>query len=601
MVITPKGAFALALFTSLALPAIAQDVDLRLADGDDGLRDRVSAASLLMQEPPEGGRSAQDILAAARADYARLTAALYDSGHFSPVVRIRLDGREAAQISPFSVPNSVAHVEIQIEPGPEYTFGAAEIGPLAGNSDPIPEFQPGAPASTAALRDATTGAITGWRERGYATADVAGQQITARHREAELDARITLDPGPIITFGDLIPEGYDRMRPERIVEIAGLPSGLTYSPAELARAEERLRDTGVFSAVALGETDPDASDVMDIRAVVSESPLRRFGFGAEITTDEGASLTAYWLHRNLFGGGERLRFDASITGIGQQEISVDTVEGIDLQFSARYSRPATFTPDTTAYIETEFSRLQEPGYTTTGVGVEMGVEHVFDERLEGSIGLGLLGLRIDGPFGDFDIGYVLLPSELRWDNRDDPLDPAGGVFVAATATPFLSTQGGAGGRLTLDARGYLGFGSEDRTRLAARVQLGSVVGDEIDDIPPDFLFYSGGSGTVRGQEYQSLGATYGTIEAGGRGFAALSAEVRQDIGDTNFGLVAFADMGLVASDAAFQDESDWHAGAGLGVRYSTPFGPIRVDLATPVRGGGVGEDVFLYIGIGQAF
>jgi len=585
----------------MALPAAAQDIDLRVSPADEDLRDRLRAASLLLQEPPEGGRSAQDVLAAARADYARLTAALYDSGHFSPVVNILLDGREAAAISPFAVPGRIGQVVINVSPGPDYAFGVAEIGPLARNSDLIPEFAPGAPASTSVLRDATGAAIDGWRDRGYATADVAGQQITARHREAELDARITLDPGPVITFGTLIPQGYERMRPERIVEIAGLPSGLTYSPAELARAEERLRDTGVFAAVALEETEPTANDVMDIDAVVSESPLRRIGFGAEISTDEGARLTAYWLHRNLFGGAERLRFDAAITGIGQQEISTDALEGIDLEFSGRYSRPATFTPDTTAYFEFDLFQLREPSFTVTGAGIEAGVEHVFSNRLEGSLGLGLLGVRIDGPFGEFDIGYALLPAELTWDNRDDPLDPADGVFVSATTTPFLSFQGSGGARYTLDARGYLGFGENDRTRLAARAQLGGVFSDDIDDIPPDVLFYSGGSGTVRGQEYQSLGATYGGIESGGRGFAGLSTELRQDIGDTNFGIVAFADMGLISSDAAFQDDSDWHAGAGLGLRYATPFGPIRVDLATPVRGGGVGEDIYLYIGIGQAF
>jgi translocation and assembly module TamA len=72
------------------------------------------------------------------------------------------------------------------------------------------------------------------------------------------------------------------------------------------------------------------------------------------------------------------------------------------------------------------------------------------------------------------------------------------------------------------------------------------------------------------------------------------------LGESNLGLVLFADAGFVGADAGFGN-GDWHAGAGLGIRYDTPFGPIRVDIATPVRGGGVGEDIFLYIGIGQAF
>jgi translocation and assembly module TamA len=119
------------------------------------------------------------------------------------------------------------------------------------------------------------------------------------------------------------------MRPERIVEIAGLPEGVTFSPEVLDRVTERLRDTGVFSAVALGEQPLGPGDTMDIVATLTESPPRRFGFGAELSTDEGARVSAFWLHRNLFGGAERLRIEGEVRGIGEGELSVDGIDGID--------------------------------------------------------------------------------------------------------------------------------------------------------------------------------------------------------------------------------------------------------------------------------
>ena len=174
-----------------------------------------------------------------------------------------------------------------------------------------------------------------------------------------------------------------------------------------------------------------------------------------------------------------------------------------------------------------------------------------------------------------------------------------------TLTPFFKRAGRQRRRRVsaLDGRAYVGFGEDDRTRWPARVQIGKPVRRRHHRHlgPDERLFFSGGGATVRGQEYRSLGAVQMGQPSGGRGFLGLSGEVRHDIGDTNFGIVGFADAGYVSEGAFGEGDADWHAGAGVGVRYTTPFGPIRVDLATPVRGDDVGEEVFLYIGIGQAF
>jgi translocation and assembly module TamA len=141
--------------------------------------------------------------------------------------------------------------------------------------------------------------------------------------------------------------------------------------------------------------------------------------------------------------------------------------------------------------------------------------------------------------------------------------------MIGSVSPFVTLGDGVGARMTADARGYLGFGEDDRTVLAGRAQAGVLFGGDIDLIPPDYLFYSGGSGTVRGQEYQSLGAIQNGVPSGGRSFGTLSAEVRQALGDGNLGLVLFADAGYVGTDAAFQD-GDWHAGAGSGCAMTPP-------------------------------
>ncbi len=579
--------------------AQAQDVQLVATNVDEDLQDRLRASSLLLQETEEQ-RTAQDLVAAARADYGRLVAALYNAGHFSPVVRISVDGREAARIPPFGAPRSVSNITIRVEPGPSFTLGTAEIGPLAANTELPGEFRPGGAASTPLLRDTAGAAIEAWRTVGHATAGVADQQITARNGEAVLDVRVRIDPGQVVRFGTLDPEGHERMRTDRILAIAGLPEGAVFSPETMERVEARLQDTGVFSAIALqeGEVGPDGT--MDITATLVESLPRRFGAGVEFSTDDGFGASAYWLHRNLFGGAERLRIEGEISGVGSEELSTEDITGVDAALGLRYSRPATFTPDTTFYAEIGAEYLDEPAFSLTTIGAEAGVEHRFTRRLTVSAGAAIDYFDIEDQFGERQVTLFSLPATVTWDRREDPLDARRLFYLEASATPFVTDQGSSGARAFVDGRAYFGFGEERASRIALRGQVGSVVGGEITEIPPSYLFFSGGAGTVRGQEFQSLGATQLGLESGGRSFAGLSAEFRQDIGETNFGLVAFADAGFVGADAGGGD-GDWHAGGGLGVRYATPFGPIRVDLATPLRGDGVGEDLFLYIGIGHSF
>lgn len=596
---TPSLLRATALVAALlgAAPGSAQDVTLTAPGASDALIERLRANALLLRQPQDGTpRTGEDITAAARADYGRLIGILYEQGFFAPVIAIRLDGREASEISPFSAPAQVSRVEIGIETGPPFRLGRADIGPLAPDTM-LPEgFATGQTATTPLLQATTRAALEGWAARGHAVAEIGSQQITARNRAAILDVAISVAPGPVITFGNLIPEGQARMRIERIVEIAGLPTGEIYSPQALERAGERLRDTGAFSAVALRLRDPQANDIADVEAILAEAPLRRLGFGAELASDEGLQLTAYWLHRNLLGGAERLRFDLEVSGIEELE-----GDGIDAEMRARFERPATFTPDTSLVIEGALVFLQEPTFTIRGIGLETTLRHRVSRTVTVEGGIGLSYSDIDDSLGARTITRFTLPLQAIYENRDDPIDARGGAYADLTLTPFHVIGGSGGARFTLDGRGYFGLGPEERTRLAARVQLGSLFGGDLIDIAPDDLFYSGGSGTVRGQANRTLGALQGGRSSGGRGFLGLSGEVRHDIGDTNFGVVGFADAGYVSEGAWGDGASDWHAGVGLGLRYSTPFGPIRVDLATPATGDAAGREAYLYIGIGQSF
>ncbi|WP_246831393.1 autotransporter assembly complex protein TamA [Pseudotabrizicola formosa] len=579
-------------------------VAFQVAGASDDLEDALRAASGLLALENEEDQPDQ-VLAAARAEYGRLVGALYAQGHYSAVVSVLLDGREAAAIAPLDAPQRVARIEVRVDPGPQFRFGQTAIAPLAPETELPDGFAPGEPAQSGLVRQAVTAGVDGWRAQGHAKARVTGQNVVADHPNRTLSAAVGLDPGPRLRFGPVDVTGQQRTRENRVRKIAGLPQGEVYDPAEVARAEDRLRRTGTFASVTITEDEGiTRPDLLGTTITVVEEKPRNLSFGAEVSSLEGLDLTAAFTHRNLLGGAERLRLEGSVTNIGASD------NGMDYGLELTIDRPATLTPDTTARFSSEIGHLDEPDFRADLARLGIGFTHVFSDSLTGRADLAysiIDGTEFsdDRSFStDFRFRSLSLPVGLTWDRRNDTNDATRGYFIEAEVKPFLGFgTTGSGLRATADLRGYRGFGADDRFVVAARIQAGIVTGAGLLETPRDDLFYSGGGGTVRGQPFQSLGVNVlrGPIsyQIGGNHFLGSSLELRARVSG-NIGVVGFVDAGRVDVGSFFDPAGDWHAGAGIGVRYATGFGPIRLDVAGPV-GGNTGKGVQIYVGLGQAF
>lgn len=586
------------LTCGFGLSVQAAEVELRGVARDSDLYETLRGGSLLFEQTAEDlDPSTQEIVAAAQADYGRLLAVLYDNGYFGPVIKITLDGIDAAAIPPVQPPRQVNRAVISVEAGPTFRFGRTNIAPVAPGTE-LPEgFTTGETASLGVLKDTVSAGIDGWRAQGHAKAALASQDLTARHQSNTINADLRLAPGPRLRFGPLRVAGNRAVRTERILEIAGLPEGQTYSPEELRLSTQRLRRTGAFSAVALLEADqigPNAT--LPITAQVTEAPPRRFGFGAEIGSLEGLSLSAYWLHRNLLGGAERLRIEGEVEGIGGNS------GGEDYRLTARFERPATFNEDTDFYALAQIEQLDEVNFFSRQLDLEAGIERIANENRTYRLGIGLRTAETRDAFGENRYTLLTFPLGAEFDYRDNRLNAKDGYYLSAGVTPFLALDGSDNGvRTYIDGRIYRTFGTTRPVTLALRGQLGSVYGPDLSEAPADYLFYSGGGGTVRGQPYQFLGVDLPNGETvGGRSFAAISAEARVEI-TPSIGVVGFVDGGYVGEEEFYDGSGEWHSGAGIGLRYNTGIGPIRFDVAVPTSGPDTDEDFQIYIGIGQSF
>ncbi|HMO06378.1 MAG TPA: BamA/TamA family outer membrane protein [Paracoccaceae bacterium] len=565
---------------------------------DSELARALVAASALRAAEIEDTTEAQDIYAAARAEYGRLLGALYARGHYSAVISVRLDGREAAEIAPFDIPARIDRAVVRVEPGPRFTFDRARVAPLPPGTELPDGFAPGRPAESGLIRQAAEAGVDAWRSTGRAKARVAGQDILADHPRRTLSADIALAPGPVLRFGRLTVRGEERMRMSRILAIAGYPEGQTFSPEALEVVAERLRRTGVFRSVALQEDEGiTAPDLLGVTLTLSEERLRRYTVGAEVSSLDGMTLSGSWLHRNLFGGAERFRVEGEVAQIGARD------NGMDHRLGLTIHRPADIRAATTASLRFGLAHVDDPDGRSDRAEFGLLLTNFANRRLTWTVGIDYADVRVRDQTGQFTYRHVSFPLGGLWEDRDNPLDARRGVFAQVELRPFLGFDGaGSGLRAKADVRAYRSFGDGDRVTFAGRLQAGAVTGSSLLATPREFLFRSGGGGTVRGHPFQSLGIPIlrtSDFQIGGQAFLAASVEARVRVTDT-VGIVGFYDWGHVGALGFFDDLGDSHAGAGIGLRYDTGIGPIRLDVAQPVSGR-TGRGTQIYVGIGQSF
>ena len=365
------------LLLSTATAATTQEVTLDAPGTDDSLLSLLQDASLSRSVGDEDDPQPQDYVAAARADYRRLLTALYAAGYYSGTISIKVNGTEAANLAPLDAPSQIDVIAIAVDPGPIYTFGTASVAPLAPGTELPKAFAPGEDAKADAIRQASRNARTAWRDQGYAKVEASGQQIVARHNDNLLDASVTIAPGPRLTFGPLTVTGNYKVRTSAITRIAGLPTGEVYDPEDLNQVARRLRETGAFDSVALTEADDiGPNDTLPITVAIAESKPRRIGVGLEYSTVEGIRTSAYWLHRNFFGGAENLRFDAAVAGIG------GGTGGVDYSLSTALKIPAIYGADTDLTATAEISREDEPDYLIDSASTEVLVSRLVTNNLD---------------------------------------------------------------------------------------------------------------------------------------------------------------------------------------------------------------------------
>ncbi|WP_218128288.1 autotransporter assembly complex protein TamA [Rhodospira trueperi] len=515
---------------------------------------------------------------------------------------LRADGFYDATVSGSIGEGAPAQVAVTVEPGPRYTIAATRVvyrDDAGAESDGLPRslaevgLTEGQPARADAVLTAERDLIEHLRARGRPFAEVADRRVAVNHARRTMAVRLEVAAGPPATFGPVRYEGLERVEAGYLDGHIPWQPGAVFDSGRLDAFRNAVLDTRLFDAVTVRPADaPDADGRLPVLVSVTEAPPRSIGGGLRYATDAGPGARLFWEHRNAFGRAERLRvdLDAALTA---QSLSLD------------FDKPRFLHPDQALTASASIERSDRDAYSGLEVEVGAGLDRRLSDTWRASAGVVVDYADLDDDEGPRRSYLVGLPLGAARDDTDDPLNPTRGTRLTAQLTPYAGQAGDVTlgfAVASLGGSAYWAPLESDRLVLAGRAGVASLMGAETEDVPATRRLYAGGGGSVRGYGHQMVGPLdAGGDPLGGRSALDLGLEARIKITET-IGIVPFLDAGMVG-DGVWPDPGadDILWAAGLGARYYTDFGPVRLDIGVPLNPRDEDDLFQVYISLGQAF
>ena len=580
--------------------------------GHGGLDTALHDSALLVSLRERAPVSPFALIGRARGDIGRLETALTSFGYYQGHVEIRIAGRALTDpdlpgLLDAMPKGTEAKVTIKAMPGPLYHLRHITIdGTVPDDARAKLGLHEGQPAIAADVLAAGSRLQTQLEEDGYARARVAPPVATADDGAHVLDIVFTAEPGRRAHLGAIAIIDLHDVNESYVRRLLTVHTGDLYQPSRIESARQALLSTGLFSGVTVrAARSIDADGRIALTFDMQEREKRTVALSAAYSTDLGISLSASWSHRNLFGNGEQLNLSAATTGVGGS-----STNALGYNITAQYQKPNFLELNQTLEFDLGAIKQSLDAYDQTAETAGASIRRKLWDDWTGSAGVTVTQEQIAQEGLTRDYQLLALPLAATYDSTGlaNPLDDAThGVRATLSATPTHAFGHPASNFVILQASGstYLdlsnwGLSDPGRSILALRALAASVQGATQFELPPDQRLYVGGSATVRGYDYQSVGPRFADGNPiGGTSATAMTVEFRQRVLDS-FGAVAFLDAGE-ADDGSTPFTGTMHMGAGLGARYYTPIGPVRLDVAFPLSHLPDETGYAVYIGLGQAF
>ena len=496
-------------------------------------------------------------------------------------------------------------VVLTVDPGTRYNFGTIlfESEPVIPDDLITSNFVPatGEPIVAERVLAAEANLAVTLPQQGYPFVQTGQRDILLDPETGTGDYLLPVNAGPRSSYGDIVTTGTTAFDAEHIAVLARFDKGELYDSRMVDDLRRALVSTGLLSIVSVkaepsGETAPDGTEYATINVEQEAGPPRTLAGSAGYSTGQGFRVEGSWTHRNLFPP------EGALIGTG---VAGTQEQGASLTFrrSNAGQRDRTVELGISA-LHSDFEAYE--AYTGKLAGrISYDSTPIWQKRLTYSYGFEILATSeedfnfVTGVRDQRTFYVAALPGQVTFDTTDNLLDPTEGFRLSAKLSPETSLGSGTQfyGRSLLEGTGYYQVG--DGVILAGRARVGSIAGADRELIAPSRRYYAGGGGSVRGFGYQELGPKDSDDRPiGGRSLVEAAAEVRYRFGD--YGIVGFVDAGQVYTSST-PGFDNLRYGVGIGGRFYTNFGPLRLDVATPINRQAGESRVSIYISIGQAF
>lgn len=599
--------------------------------GNDDIDATLKATSDLQSLRSSAPVSPFGLIARARSDTDRLKTALESFGYYESHVIININGLLLTDPSLgdalTALPKgSTARVAVSFNLGTLYHLRRIEIEgevPAPINARETLGLNTGQPAVASAVLAGGSRLLSALQEQGYAFAQVDPPVAFEAADAPVLDLSFHVVAGRKVKIGDVHVEGLQRVHESLVRRRLLLHTGDLYKPSLIEAARRDLLALNVFGQVSVQVgSKVDESDGVPVTFKIRERLRHAISLSAAYSSDLGGSGGATWTDRNVFGNAEQLTFAASVINLGGSDTT-----GTGYDTSVKYLIPEFMHRDQSLQFAVSAIKQQLQTYDQTAKTASVTLSRKLSSIWSVSAGLSTTdeqilqvisaspkppaGIISADPPVTFNYTLVALPFSLVYDSTNLPTaldDPRHGFRGSLSLTPTYAIGHPNATFLisVLKVATYYDLHNlfpiePGRSVVAARALAGVAEGAGEFSLPPDQRFYAGGTSTIRGYGYQLVGPKFPFtgIPTGGTAITAAGIEFRQRL-YTSWGVVAFTDAGQVSASLKPLPD-DVRFGAGAGMRYYTPIGPIRLDVAVPI-GRRPGEDSFeVYIGLGQAF
>ncbi len=551
---------------------------------------RVSKAESLIESPPD---SILLLERRAAEDKTSFTKVFQSDGYFAATITVSVNQDATPAV-----------VTYAIDPGPRFELRRAVL--QAPADAPVPDgvlpsladigLTVPAPFAAKAVVDAEKKIAPLLHRQGRPYAKVAERHVTADFASHDVSVVWEVDAGPRAGFGPVRFSGLKTVKESYLLGLVPWTKGQTYDSELVTRYRKKLVSLDLFAMVEADPAPkPDADGDVPVVVTVTERKHRTIKGGINYKTDEGPGANLSWEHRNLFGGGEKLAVSAAASSIEQVG-------------EASFEKPDFITPKDLFKANAKVADEDKKAYKGQSAQIKGSVRRQFTDRFSAAAGLGYRASRIEEdesrPWeNDTRYGFLFVPFEANYDSRSDVLDPQKGVLASLALAPYMGMASNSPDflRPEFSVANYFKLADKPGVVLATRVIGGANIGAERNDVSPDLRFYAGGSGSIRGYPYQTVGPLRGKTPVGGGSVLTFSAELRLRLTEL-IGVVPFLDGGSAFENALPPYNQPLLLGAGLGLRVYTPVGPVRLDVATPVtRRKDIDDIAQFYFSIGQSF